>query len=244
MVTVNVGYAVLMILVSVGASFVQRVSGFGLAIVAMLFLPYFMPSHAAAVVVSCLLSIGCSAFNSFRFRRHIAFRTLLPMLCSAFVMIPVAIRFSASVPERQMKALLGVALIGLSIYFLFFSGRIHIRPTVRNGVMIGGMSGTLTGLFSTGGPPAVLYLMHATENKTVYFATIQFYFTLSSTYSVVMRAFNGDVTLSLVLYALIGFIGCAAGNILGTKVFDRLDAERVKQVIYVGMIISGILMLV
>ena len=46
----------LLVLVSAGAGFVQRVSGFGLGIFAMMFLPYFMPSHAASATVSTLLS--------------------------------------------------------------------------------------------------------------------------------------------------------------------------------------------
>ena len=43
--------------------------------------------------------------------------------------------------------------------------------------------------------------------------------------------------------AAVGFIGCLAGDYLGRKVFDKLDAQKLKYVIYIGMIISGVLML-
>jgi uncharacterized membrane protein YfcA len=42
---------------------------------------------------------------------------------------------------------------------------------------------------------------------------------------------------------LVGIIGCIGGDLLGRKVFDKLDAKKLKYVIYIGMIISGVLML-
>lgn len=233
----------LLILVGLGAGFVQRVSGFGLGIFAMLFMPYFMPSPVAAAV-SCLISCGTSLYNAIAHRKSISFRTLIPLLCAALVVIPIAVQFSTSVPEKFLKTLLGVVLIALSIYFLFFSERVHIRPTVLNGVVFGGVGGFLNGLFSTGGPPVVLYLVHATPDKLVYFATIQFYFAMTNIYSTAVRVANGIITWEIVVLALIGFVGCALGNMVGTKVFDRLNTQRFKQVIYWGMIVSGVLMIV
>ena len=40
---------ILLILVVFGGAFVQRVTGFGMGIFCMLFLPYFMPSHGVTV---------------------------------------------------------------------------------------------------------------------------------------------------------------------------------------------------
>ena len=183
-------------------------------------------------------------YNAAAHRKSINFRTLIPLLCAAMVVIPIAVQFSASVQEKLLKTLLGVVLIGLSIYFLFFSERIHIRPTVLNGVVFGGVGGFLNGLFSTGGPPVVLYLVHATPDKLVYFATIQFYFAVTNIYSTAVRVANGIITWEIVLYALIGLAGCSLGNMIGTRVFDKLNTQRFKQVIYWGMIVSGVLMIV
>ena len=41
-------HGIFLVLIGMGAGFVQRVSGFGMGIFAMLFLPHFMPSHTAA----------------------------------------------------------------------------------------------------------------------------------------------------------------------------------------------------
>ena len=234
----------LLLLVGAGAGFVQRVSGFGLGIFAMLFMPHFLPVHISAPAVSTLFSFGTSSWNALRHRKNISFRTVLPLLAASLVTIPIAVYFSAAVPAKVFQAILGTVLIALSLYFLFFEKKVRIRPTVKNGLLAGTVSGTLSGLFSTGGPPVVLYLTEALPDKHGYFATIQFFFSLTGIYSTVMRILSGAVTAEVLVLAAFGFIGCALGNVLGGLVFDRLDAVTFRRVIYIGMIVSGVLMIV
>ncbi len=231
------------ILVGFGAAFVQRVSGFGLGIFAMMFLPHFMPSHTAAATISCLFSCYTTTVNSIKYRKNVAYMTAIPMLASALISIPIAVYFAAKVEAHIFEILLGSVLIILSIYFLFFNKKIKIKPTPVNGIIAGTLGGALNGLFSTGGPPAVLYLTSAAPDNITYFSTIQFYFCLTNIYATANRAINGLVTVDLLIYAAVGIIGCIAGDFFGTKVFNKLDAKKLKYVIYIGMIISGILML-
>ena len=233
----------LIVLVCLGGSFVQRVSGFGFGIFVMLFFPYLLASSPAAAAVSSILSGIISLYNAIRQRKHLQIKLVIPMLCAAMITIPLAISLSKYAPETVMKPLLGIVLILLSIYFLFFSTRIHIRPTAANSFAAGALSGTLGGLFSTGGPPAVLFLLHATNDKVVYFATIQTYFGLTNTYSTVVRIINGIITREILTSVMIGLIGCLIGNRIGSWAFDKLDGEKLKKVIYAGMIVSGILMI-
>ncbi len=233
-----------LILVGFGAAFVQRVSGFGLGIFAMMFLPHFLPSHTAAATISCLFSCYTTTVNSIKYRKEVSKNIATPMLVAALISIPIAVYFSAKVEAGLFKALLGGVLIILSIYFLFFNKRIKIKPTPINGVIAGTLGGALNGLFSTGGPPAVLYLTSAAQDNITYFATIQFYFCLTNLYATGSRAISGLISVDLLIYAAVGIIGCIAGDFLGAKVFDRLDAQKLKYVIYIGMIISGIMMLI
>jgi uncharacterized membrane protein YfcA len=165
------------------------------------------------------------------------------MLAAALISIPVAVYFAAKVSAKIFEILLGSVLVVLSIYFLFFNKKIKIKRTIPNGIVAGTLGGALNGLFSTGGPPAVLYLTSATPNNITYFATIQFYFCLTNIYATANRAINGLITTDLLIYAGVGILGCIAGDFFGRKIFDKLDAQKLKYIIYIGMIISGVLML-
>ena len=236
--------ALLLVAVGFGAGFVQRVSGFGLGIFAMMFLPHFLPSHTAAATISTLFSCVTSTYNAVKYRKSVVYKTALPMLCAALFSIPLGVYCSVTVSGEFFETLLGAVLIVLSLYFLFFAKRIRIRATALGGVLAGAAGGVLNGLFSTGGPPVVLYLSNAMTDKLAYFATIQFYFSVTNIYSVGSRVANGIVTGEILLNAVVGVGGCMLGDTLGKAVFDRLNGEKLKTVIYLGMILSGILMMI
>ena len=235
---------ILLIIVGIGAGFVQRVSGFGLGIFAMLFLPHFLPTHTAAATVVGICSLVTSTMNAVKYRRDINYKTVLPLLFAAAVSIPIAVYFSAKVSKGVFEILLGTVLILLSIYFLFFNKSVKLKASVLGGTIAGTLSGILNGLFSTGGPPAVLYLANVSASNAAYFAGIQFYFALTNIYATVMRAISGLLTLDVLLLSIFGLVGCVVGDFLGKSVFERLDGEKLKRIIYIGMIASGIVMII
>ena len=234
---------ILLILVCIGGAFVQRVTGFGMGIFAMLFLPYFLPSHSVAVAVMGVIAAIGAVYNAIRHRKHIRLKTMLPLVLSAMAVIPLAVHLSASLPQSVIKRLLGVVLVVLSIYFLFFSKRVHLKPTVGNGIAAGIVAGMLNGMFNTGGPPAVLYLIHATADNASYFATIQAFFAVTNLFSTGTRAVNGMLTAQVLQLSAVAAVGWWSGNTLGAKIFDKLDADRLRKLIYMGMIVSGVLMI-
>lgn len=238
----NWWHCLFLVLIGFGGGFVQRVSGFGLGIFVMVFLPHFMPSHTASAAISCFFSCATTTYNAIHYRKDVSYKTVIPMIVASLITIPVAVYFSATVSSGIFKILLGTVLIILSIYFLFFNKHIRIKPNLKNGIISGGLGGILGGLFSTGGPPAVLYLNTATTDNITYFATIQFYFFFTNWYATIMRIANGIVTKDILIYSVIGIIGCMTGDFIGKIVFDKLNSNKLKFIIYIGMIISGIVM--
>ena len=235
---------ILLIIVGLGACFVQRVSGFGLGVLSMLILPHFFTSHVAPAAIVCLCSCVTSSYNTIKYHKNIPYKTALPMIISALCVIPFAIYFSAKVSKGLFNLLLGITLILLSIFLLFFSKKIKFKPTPVKGAIIGIFGGTLSGLFASGGPPAVLYLSQATKTKESYFASIQFYFAVCNIFATIMRIINGILILEYVIYAGIGLVGCLIGDTIGRLVFNKLNGEKIKLIIYIGMIISGVIMII
>ncbi len=235
---------ILLVAVGIGSGFIQRVSGFGLGIFAMIFLPYLMSEPATATAVSCLISCGATTYNTIKYRKSIPYKTILPLLASSLVVIPIAVYYAKSISGDFFEMLLGIVLILLSTYLLFFDSRVSIKPSVKNGLLAGTVGGALGGLFSTAGPPVVLYLTYATKEKMAYFSGLQFYFCLTNYYATAFRIANGVITSEVLIAAAIGLVGCMAGDLLGRLIFDKLDGAKLKKIIYAGMIISGILMII
>ncbi len=235
-------HAVLLIFIGIGGGFIQRVSGFGLGIFVMMFLPHFVSSSTAATAISTLLSVVVSVYNAVKYRKEVHYKTVIPMILLSLITIPIAVHFAKMISVRLFKMLLGGILILLSIYFIFFNKKIKMKPSIVNGAISGALGGTLTGLFSTGGPPVVLYLSSAFESKITYFATIQFFFFFTNTYATVMRIIGGTIDKTVLIYSVVGVIGCLLGDLVGKRVFDKLDGEKFKKLIYIGMIISGTVM--
>ena len=241
---VNLWHSIFLIAVGFGGGFVQRVSGFGLGIFVMLFLPHFIESHTAAAAISCLFSCATTAYNSFRYYKDVRYKIVFPMIFASLVTIPIAVHFSSVVSGRIFHILLGSVLIILGLYFIFFNKHIKIKPNLINGIFSGTLGGVLNGLFSTGGPPAVLYLSSALKGNISYFATIQFYFCFTNLYSTFVRAADGIINTEILIYSIIGIAGCMAGDYIGKRIFGKLDSNKLKSIIYIGMMLSGIIMII
>ena len=52
------------------------------------------------------------------------------------------------------------------------------------------------------------------------------------------------MTLEVIIFSVIGFLGSIVGNFIGKRVFGKLNAHSLRRLIYLGMIISGITMIV
>ncbi len=231
------------LIISAMGGFVQRVTGFGFGIFVMLFYPYIIKVHTSATAVSTLVSCVTSVYNAVIYRKNIPYKKIVPVILSALITIPVAVHFSVLISGDFFKKALGTVLVLLSIYFMFFNNHIRIKPNIKNGLIAGGTGGVLTGLFSTGGPPIVLYLMNAFSDNAVYFASTQFYFGITGIYSTLVRFFSGIITTEVLVFFAVGFAGSIVGNYVGKKVFEKLNAKRLRQIVYIGMILSGVIMM-
>ncbi|MBE7052944.1 MAG: sulfite exporter TauE/SafE family protein [Ruminococcaceae bacterium] len=234
---------IVVLIISAMGGFIQRVTGFGFGIFVMLFFPYVIKVHTTSTAVSTLVSCVISVYNAFVYRKNIPYKKIIPLIISALITIPIAVSFSVMISGDFFKKTLGIVLVVLSIYFMFFNNRIKIKATVKNGVIAGGLGGVLSGLFSTGGPPVVLYLMNAFSDNAVYFASTQFYFGLTGIYSTLVRFFSGIITIEVIVYSAVGFLGSIVGNFIGKKVFEKLNSKMLRQIVYIGMIISGVIMI-
>lgn len=234
----------LVILVAFGGAFIQRVTGFGFGIFAIMFLPYLVSSYGSATLLANLLSVTMSVFIAIKMRKNIQWKLIIPCMIAGYITTFLAVEFMKGQSNAILKAILGGFLIVLSVYFIFVSNRVKIKATLFSGVMLGGLSGALGGLFSTGGPPMVIYLLSATSSVAAYMATMQCHFAIMNMYTIGVKIAAGLLNTEVLILALFGYIGVFLGTFLGAKVADRLDGAKFKKTVYGFMAISGVITLV
>lgn len=229
---------------SMGAAFVQRVSGFGFGIFIMTVLPFIMPSYGEATTLSGLLAMLTSIAITLKMWRHIPWKTLLPILLTFLIVSYFSILFVARADEGLLKHILGVVLILVSIYFFFISERIKLKPTLPIQIGMGTISGLMGGFFGMQGPPAVLFFVASSKTKEEYMSMMQCYLLVGNVFMTIFRARQGFLTEAVGYGWLCGICGVIIGFSLGTQVYKRLSLPLLRKVIYAYMAISGILALI
>lgn len=235
--------ALYIFLLSIGASFVQRTTGFGFGIFIMTMLPFFLPSYGEATSLSGLLAMTTSLPIVWRLRRFICWQRLWMILLTFVVVSAVAIFWLTSIEDQLLHIILGCTLVLTSIYFVVFSQRIKLPATRSVQIGAGGLSGLMGGFFGMQGPPAVLYFISSEPSKEHYMAMAQTYFLIGNAMMTLVRLYNGFVTPAVLDGYLYGIGGVALGTMLGAYVFSRIPTRLFRYIVYAYIGISGLIML-
>ncbi len=234
----------LLFLFSTGASFVQRVSGFGFGIFIMTVLPYLLPSYGEATTLSGMLSLTQSLFIFATHYKYVNWKRLLPMLITFLVVSFFAVRFVAEAADTHLKLLLGIILIIMSLYFLFFNGKFKIKPTLKLEISLGTLSGAMGGLFGMQGPPAVVFYLASEKDKDHYLGMLQAYFLIGNAMMTLYRSRFGLLTESVVWGWVYAVAGIPLGGYIGKIVFDKLSGDTLRKIVYIYMAISGLVAII
>ena len=230
-------------LLSIGASFVQRTTGFGFGIFIMTMLPYLMPTYGEATTLSGILALTTSAAIVWRLRRYVTWQRLWPILLTFIVVSTMAIFVLTRIEDHILKQILGVALIVISIYFALFSQKVKLPTTKQVQVGAGTLSGLMGGFFGMQGPPAVLYFIQSEPTKENYMAMAQTYFLIGNAMMTLVRAYNGFFTTTVLTDYCFGLGGVIIGTAIGSYVFKHIPNRAFRYVVYAYIGVSGMIIL-
>ncbi|MEL7602384.1 MAG: sulfite exporter TauE/SafE family protein [Bacillota bacterium] len=220
-------------------SVLQANMGLGVAILNMVVFPLLF-DFSTAVALSVIIANATILCLIGRYWREVQWKTLAPMAIVSVLVSIATTLYSLNLGQREMKIILGVAFLLLSIYFLVGVDRVCIRPTLKNGLLIGVAAGVGNGLFGVGGPPAALYLMASLQEIRSYIATIQTYFLISNIFTLTVRSMTGAVHIAHLPLIAVGW-GCAvAGTLLGVRLSGRLPERLTKRLVYAMIGVSGL----
>lgn len=222
---------------------IQPLTGFGAAVVMMVAASAFYDMTIAPTVVA-LICMAQSGTMTWMYRKHIDLKQIaqpigLYTVCS-LVIINLLGRFDLHV----LTALFGAFLIALAAYFLFFAKRVKLQPSLTAGLVCSAFSGCCAGAFTIGGPMMALYFVAIARDKDTYVGNMQFLFLTTNLINFTMRVVRGYFSVSLLPVAGVSVVCILLGLWIGTLLSRRMSGDIARQVVYIGVGVSGLVTLV
>ena len=223
------------------ASFIQRVSGFGFGIFVMMFFPFFLPSYGDSVMLSGLLAGSTALMIAVRNWHYIRWKLMGRVVLFNVIASFLATEYMRSLGNDTMKQCLGVMLILIALYFFFSEGKIsRIFKSKLAQITIGSLSGVMGGMFAMPGPPLVLYCISTIVDKREYVTTLQAFSVVINLCYTLIRFKAGFYSEDTWLWWLVGLVGAVIGSTLGGRCFEHISNRTLKYIVYVMMIVSGV----
>ena len=229
-------------LLTIVASFIQRVSGFGFGIFVMMFFPFFLPSYGESVMLSGLLAGITALMIAVKNRKYIRWKMMGWVVFFNVLFSFLATEYMRSMSNSTLKQCLGVMLILIALYFFFGEGRMgKIFKSKSAQVTIGSISGIMGGMFAMPGPPIVLYCISTLEDKREYVTTLQAFSVVLNVFYTLFRTKAGFYSDDTWLCWVVGIGGAIIGSSLGARCFEIISNRMLKLIVYGMMIISGLI---
>ena len=214
------------ILIAVLAAFLQRITGFGFALLSVPLMSLVV-APSLAVVVASLCSFPNTMITAWQLRAHIDVALARRYALWSLVGMPAGLVILDAVPVRPFRVFLGI-VVALATVVMASGWRPRtVRPAVE--AMAGVVAGVLATSTGTNGPPLVLALNARRLAPDQFRGTISAIF-VASNVSLLLFWWRGLVTrpalalggIALPLIPLAAYAGLRASRRLRDAHFERL----------------------
>jgi len=226
------------------ATLVRSTFGFGEALIAVPLLILFVPIEVA-VPLSVLLSIFIALVVVIQDHRKIEFKSAKWLILYALLGIPVGFVLLFFARKFWIEMLLGILLLVHSSFVLFGSGK--FKKTYNDRILLfvcGFLSGVFGGAYGINGPPLVVYGQLRGWNANRFRATLQAYFFVASTVSVLGYAYKGLITREVLTDFLYVLPMAIPTIFLGRYLNNELKNNHFYKYIYIGLFGMGLFLII
>lgn len=219
------------------ASFVRSTFGFGEALISVPVLALIIPVRVAAPL-AVLASITVAAMVVAQDWKHVHVFSAGRLVISSLLGIPVGLWLLKSGSDALAKAVLGVVILGFSLYSLR-RGEAGELSDDRLAWVFGFAAGVLGGAYGMNGPPLVVYGALRRWSPVRFRATLQGYFLFAS--AVVMCGFwdVGLWTRDVSRFYAWSLPGVIVAVLLGRIANRRMESRRYYRFVFVGLALIG-----
>ncbi len=233
---------VLSALICLLASFVQGVSGFGSALVAMPLLMLIMPARMATPIC-VLMGVIITTDLTIRLRKHVDVKNMLVLSAGAVPGIFAGIYLLGHFDDQLLRRLLGVVLATYASWALFVKAPV-LRLGRAWGAAAGFAAGALGAALSTGGPPVIIYCSLLGWNRDRLKATLSAFFLAASLVIVCAHVAAGFTTVTVLKLAGVNALPVLAGTWAGTALYNRMSEKGYIRLLLSLLLAAGLLLVI
>jgi uncharacterized membrane protein YfcA len=223
------------------ASLVRGFTGFGLALVAVPLIQFFLPVSDTAVFIA-LVNICFSLLYFRRSKRYIKGQPIGTMALWTGAGVAVGTVILKFVNPAYIQLVWGV-LILLIVIALIRGMNFGIRSE-RSAFRLSGMlGGILAGATGITGPPVAIILSSVKTPKEKFSAVLSLFILFAVSFAFVFYYAAGLIHVRTLLLALTTIPAMLAGLYIGDRLVSRINQKTFTAVIYVVLVIMGIITL-
>lgn len=224
------------------AATVQGASGIGFALLAVPLLSVLALDARSSVLLANALGLITSGVLAARGRHEVDRPFVRHVLLGALLGIPPGLALILAVPDRGLKAAIGVAVL-VSVALLA-SGRALHRETPTLEVAAGVCSGALNTALGTGGPPVTLLLQARRVRPGPFRATVSVVFVVLDVAAIILLSAGGVLDADVALAFAVALPALGAGSWVGHRLHDSIDPRQFRSGVLVLSAATGVIALV
>jgi uncharacterized protein len=214
----------LTVAITMVASLVVGITGFGFGLIATPLLATLMPLSEAVVLVT-VTSLPLMVQNAATVRTAIPWRDIWPLLITSLPASAIGTVVLAHSNTNLLRIILAVVTLLGCVVVVWVPRRIVIHHAFPWAFLAGLFGGFIGGAVAAGGPPVVLYCLLRGWEKSRVKALLSIYFFATTTWRLAQLLLNHLITWPIGRLGLVLIIPAMAVCYLGTLLFRRMSTS-------------------
>lgn len=231
-----------MMFAAVCAYFVKGLCGFANTLVFSTILS-FSTNNVNISPVELVLGLPSNIMISYKERKSVQWKVCLPLASLVLLGDIPGILLLKNTNTQVIKGIFGFVIIAIGVEMLL---REYMGKTKKYQLLlitIGILSGILCGLYGIGALLAA-YMGRVTDNSSSFKENLCIVFLIDNLFRLVMYGVTGIITLATLKQSVILFPFMALGLFLGMKGSSFLDEKKIKKLVIIMLILSGVSLIV
>lgn len=231
-----------MMFAAVCAYFVKGLCGFANTLVFSTILS-FSTNNVNISPVELVLGLPSNIMISYKERKSVQWKVCLPLASLVLLGDIPGILLLKNTNTQVIKGIFGFVIIAIGVEMLLREYMGKTKKTQLLLITIGILSGILCGLYGIGALLAA-YMGRVTDNSSSFKGNLCIVFLIDNLFRLVMYGVTGIITLATLKQSVILFPFMALGLFLGMKGSSFLDEKKIKKLVIIMLILSGVSLIV